>query len=193
MAKLNRDLILREAQRVFARHGFRKTSLEDIARPLGVTKAALYYHFPGGKMDIIDASFEQEEKKILLAMRQAVDEARRPEEKLRCALLAKIEHIRSLRRTLDLTGEVNRELKCLYEDHERQFLIDERKLFEEILELGERRGVFRKSPEESLSRGIQLVATQLVSTLIFEDDPEIIRKRLDEMLDILFFGIMKRS
>lgn len=42
---LSRDAILEESARFFARDGFRKARLEDVASQLGVTRAALYYHF----------------------------------------------------------------------------------------------------------------------------------------------------
>lgn len=41
---LTRERILLESARVFNRRGYHGTTLDDIARALGVTKAALYYH-----------------------------------------------------------------------------------------------------------------------------------------------------
>jgi AcrR family transcriptional regulator len=46
--------ILRIAGDLFARKGFTGTSIADIARELGTTTAALYYHFPS-KADILGA------------------------------------------------------------------------------------------------------------------------------------------
>ncbi len=41
-----RERILEVAARLFSEQGFAGTSIRDIADELGVTKAALYYHFP---------------------------------------------------------------------------------------------------------------------------------------------------
>lgn len=41
-----RERILEVAARLFSERGFAGTSIRDIADALGVTKAALYYHFP---------------------------------------------------------------------------------------------------------------------------------------------------
>ncbi len=45
MASDTRDRILRAARGLFTQKGVQKTSLQDIAEELGITKPALYYHF----------------------------------------------------------------------------------------------------------------------------------------------------
>ena len=40
-----KELILEEALKQFSEKGFVGTSMSDIAKPLGITKAALYKHF----------------------------------------------------------------------------------------------------------------------------------------------------
>jgi AcrR family transcriptional regulator len=47
-----RAQILTIARRLFVGHGYAGTSIADIARELGTTTAALYYHFPS-KADIL--------------------------------------------------------------------------------------------------------------------------------------------
>ncbi len=42
-----RSRILDAARRLFADRGYAGTSMRDLAEELGMTKAALYYHFPG--------------------------------------------------------------------------------------------------------------------------------------------------
>ena len=38
--------ILREAAALFRRHGYRATSMADLAAAVGITKSSLYHHFP---------------------------------------------------------------------------------------------------------------------------------------------------
>ncbi len=54
-----RELLLDAADRLFARKGFAAATLRDISAELGVTHAALYYHFPGGKEDLFAAVMER--------------------------------------------------------------------------------------------------------------------------------------
>ncbi len=44
-AAQRRQQLLKSAQRLFVRKGFRATTMEEIARSAGLTKGALYYHF----------------------------------------------------------------------------------------------------------------------------------------------------
>lgn len=88
--QLTRERILATSAQVFNRRGYRGTTLDDIARALGVTKAALYYHVKN-KEEILFLCHQ-------LAMDIAMDGFRRawtvpasPDDQLRIALTHYIE------------------------------------------------------------------------------------------------------
>ena len=80
---LDRDRILSVATRHFARFGYRKTSLGDVARELGVVKGALYYYFPGGKFEIFDTASTRVEAEMLERIRAATRAESDPRKALR--------------------------------------------------------------------------------------------------------------
>lgn len=49
------EALLTEAHAAFAADGYRDASLEGIVAAAGVTKGALYHHFPGGKQELFRA------------------------------------------------------------------------------------------------------------------------------------------
>ncbi|WP_234405500.1 TetR/AcrR family transcriptional regulator [Paenibacillus sp. IHBB 10380] len=51
-------VILETGYHLFAEHGFEKTSMAMIAKEVGISKPALYYHF-SSKKDIIDVIFDE--------------------------------------------------------------------------------------------------------------------------------------
>ena len=57
-----KELILEEALRQFSEKGFAGTSMSEIAKPLGITKAALYKHFES-KQQIFDEIIAESEKR----------------------------------------------------------------------------------------------------------------------------------
>lgn len=50
-----RELIIQEAERLFLEKGYKATSVRQIAEAVGCKESALYYHFRGGKRDLLDA------------------------------------------------------------------------------------------------------------------------------------------
>ncbi len=50
-----RDAIVEAASQLFSRQGYVATSVRQIAEAVGVTEAALYYHFKDGKRELLSA------------------------------------------------------------------------------------------------------------------------------------------
>lgn len=53
-----RKAILDSCRQLFAKHGFSTTSIDDIARAIGITKGAVYWHFTS-KKELFEAILEQ--------------------------------------------------------------------------------------------------------------------------------------
>lgn len=87
--------IVRAAARLFHACGYAATSMRDLAAALGVTSAALYYHFPG-KEDLLVAVMRQGVELVQTAVTQAMagydDPLLRIRAGLRAHLLACLEH-----------------------------------------------------------------------------------------------------
>ncbi len=60
-AEATRRQLIESAHRLFGRRGYSNVSLNEIVEASGVTKGALYHHFPGGKKDLMEAVYEQVE------------------------------------------------------------------------------------------------------------------------------------
>ena len=78
--------VLATALTVFARHGFRKTSIEDIAKAAGISRQGIYLHFKN-KDEIFGASIQKALDDRLQAANRILDDDRLTlEEKLLRAL-----------------------------------------------------------------------------------------------------------
>jgi len=137
---LTREKILAEAARIFNRRGYHGTTLDDVARALGVTKAALYYHV-SSKEALLFQCHQVLIEIALEGLRRARERASAPDEQLRLTLAHYIEGIMD-----QLRGSV-----VLVEDgaltpaHQRQVIAGrdeyERQL-RELIARGMRDGVF---------------------------------------------------
>lgn len=60
-----RAQLVSAARRLFAERGYSDVSIEDVVRDAGLTRGALYHQFPGGKVDLFTAVFEQVEEELI--------------------------------------------------------------------------------------------------------------------------------
>lgn len=89
-AALTREKIVAESARVFRRRGYHGTRLADIARALGVTKAALY-HYVGSKEEMAFQCHAMSLDTGMAVIRRARSEVSSPAEQLEAALARSIE------------------------------------------------------------------------------------------------------
>jgi AcrR family transcriptional regulator len=83
------DRILDAAMRVFRRHGFRRSSIEQAAEEAGLTRQALYHHFPS-KEALFRAAIERLYEKALAAEAAAAKAAEDADASLADILIAEI-------------------------------------------------------------------------------------------------------
>ncbi len=87
-----RDELLRAAARLFAQGGFEATSMRDIAGEVGMIAGSMYYHFPS-KEDLIAAVYARGVTQITEAVRNAIDGARAPWDRLEAACIAHLQEL----------------------------------------------------------------------------------------------------
>ncbi|OJU93750.1 MAG: hypothetical protein BGO23_14105 [Solirubrobacterales bacterium 67-14] len=64
--------LIASARRLFGANGYAAVSLSQIVEAAGVTKGALYHHFPGGKKDLMEAVYEQVEAEFTASIADQV-------------------------------------------------------------------------------------------------------------------------
>ncbi|HVV77762.1 MAG TPA: TetR/AcrR family transcriptional regulator [Mycobacteriales bacterium] len=60
-----RDRVVDAAERCFAQYGVAKTTVEDVARLAGISRASVYRYFPGGRDEIVLAALLASAKQLL--------------------------------------------------------------------------------------------------------------------------------
>ena len=189
-AVLDKQKILEASIRAFAKHGFRKASLTDITRPLGVAKTALYHHFPGGKRELIHAVIRSETDLILREMQNAIAAEADPRRQLRAMILAKLTHFHHLKELLDVSQDVGEELAEIYYSQERAYHDAEEHLILNILQYGCEKGYFSITDPHATALSICVVGHYFERSFVFEKSPDDMEKTVDDLLNILFYGIV---
>lgn len=187
-----RQQILAKARDLFIRHGYRKTTIEDIATACGLVKTALYYYFPN-KEEIFADVVRLEGERMLAMVRQAVRTAEGPRAQLVAmlktglhAVTVVVDELVEYRNTQEF-----RELAPIAASKLQAFLDAEVELLREILESGVRAGVFKKltSPQVPVIiiaglRGVQI-------HLVDAGDTRQLEGALDALLDLFLEGLCR--
>jgi AcrR family transcriptional regulator len=183
--------IIEAAREVFAKYGYRKTTIEDIASSVYKAKSSVYHYFTG-KDEIFRAVIEREASQLIDSLRGAVDAEKTPVMKFRTLfrfLCEKIEETTNYYHLIkdewydvfDFTTEVK--------NKNENIIID---IIVSIFNEGNRQGVFKVDNPEIKAKAIQVALFGfLIPGGIFK--PVEISANIDPFLDIVLHGIMKRS
>jgi AcrR family transcriptional regulator len=150
--------ILATAKTLFAQHGLKKTTMEDIANSMGKGKSTLYYYFPG-KTEIFEAVVEEELKNLLRLTSQAINMSKTAKDKLkaysrtRARLMDKFHNLSSVVYE-DIFNHIGVVLKLKQRHDEIQV-----ELIKEILKGGVQSGEFKQLND----RDVELFSSTLVA------------------------------
>ena len=186
--EFKKDRILDEARGLFARFGYRKCTVGDIAEACGLTKSALYHYF-SSKGEIFTEVTRREGHRLLSAIDEAVEAERDPLLKLRAFSVTRFQRARELLELYRLSQERFVELYPMLERAYEEFFTRERELLESILDGGVRSGTFRPIPVSLLAE-TAMAAFRGLETYLFREGAEEIPLGVTQLLDVLAHGLL---
>lgn len=163
-----RDQIVGAATEHFSRYGYEKTTVSDLAKAIGFSKAYIYKFFES-KQAIGEAICANCLREIEIEIRAAVNETERPPEKLRRMFKAAVEVSLRLffqdRKLYEIAASAATErwqAALAYEERIRDLLQD-------ILQEGRQSGDFeRKTPLDETATAIYLVMRPYLNPLLLQ-------------------------
>ncbi len=191
------DEILGVARELIARFGFRKTTMEDIARAARMAKATVYHYF-GSKEEILREIIHREGNALREKLQQALRQGRTPEEKLTLYARTRFRALRDLALYYKAMSEEFYSHLPFVERERQEFDRFELDMLEHLLREGVERGDF-DIPDPRLYAFLLLQAMKglevplATGTALRMDDRELdLDEALDLLLGILLKGIRKR-
>ena len=146
--------LLQAAKQLFQLHGFRRVTIDDIAKAIGKARSSLYYYYKT-KEEILDAVIAAEISELMTAIATAVNQAPSTEEKIEAFFLTKLQTILEKRvffNALDEgmdAGELSGYQKTKLAVHQ-QIWQQEAALLSRIITEGTRRGELTKLSHKDL-------------------------------------------
>jgi len=184
--------IIDTARALFKKSGFKKTTMEDIARSMGKAKSSLYYYY-SSKEDIFEAVLHAEMDELLKQIHLAIAKATSSKEKLTVYCRCRLEKLNQLCNLSDALKSEIAELDCIMTDLKHQFDTTHVELVKTILEEGVRNGEFKKINDDN----IELVAYLMVSSfrglavplMVSQSRSPRLDLQIDSIVDIMVEGI----
>ncbi len=188
---LNKEQLIDVARDVFARFGYKKTTVDDIAQKAGKAKSSLYYYFKS-KEDIFIAVLEKEATILRSKIVNALVDISSPADQLRTYIITRMVELKNLPNVyVALTegflqsGNVGVQFREEYDRKEEEFLRN-------ILYNGALQNIFGIKDSEF---GAMALASSLkgMEYLLSVNDDQSIKERISAVTDILLYGLVKRE
>lgn len=102
----SRERVLEAARGLFSRKGFAGTSMDEIASRAKASPSSIYWHFKGGKDDIVLAVIEEAADSYTKTILGQVREGKTHEERLERFISAALEHMQAHTETMRLVMQL---------------------------------------------------------------------------------------
>ncbi|HZZ83965.1 MAG TPA: helix-turn-helix domain-containing protein [Anaeromyxobacteraceae bacterium] len=183
-----RQAILEAAEELFARYGFKKTSIDDIAQAARIGKGTVYLHF-SSKEQLFAEFVRRVSVRMHDTLTTAVKRAPTPAAKLRAFITTKLTAIAVLASEMQLRDDTIFELLPLAASHRDVHFARERSLLVQVLRDGAASGAFVVEQPDRLATGMMAwLETYDVIAVRRREDPEF-RAAMDEFVALVLRGL----
>jgi AcrR family transcriptional regulator len=188
-----RELLVQAARQVFARYGYKKTALDDISREARKGKSTIYYYFKS-KDEIFKAVIDSEAEIRIKAINEKINPISNPMLKLRTYIYVRMVTLKMVANYYEAIK--NDLLDNLYfvNNFRSDHFGEEVKQVKNMLGDGIAMGFYTIQNPELTAKTIVTLLHGFEVPLILENlSDEELQKSVDEMLNILFYGIVTKK
>ena len=186
-----REIIINVARNIFAKFGFRKTTMEEIAHAARKGKSSIYHYF-NSKEEVFNAVVEKETSALHLALSEAVKTASTPEDKLRAYIRTRMDTIGDLANLYSALRDEYLDHFSFIEKIRSQFDHKEISMIKEILVEGVDQGDFVIENHEIAAFGIITALKGLEYPIFVKKEFVDFEVKFNGLINILFHGILKK-
>lgn len=193
--KTNRDAILDATDRLLAVNGYKKMTIDDLAKEVGIGKGSVYLHFES-KEEIALSHIDRIVERLKARLHAIAQTKGSCEKRLRQMLIERVlyrfDSVQHYTRSLN---EMLAQLRPRLLERRRKYFEEEAKIFAEVIEEGVSEGVFDvKKPSQAATALLDATNSLLPYSLsAVELGRRIeIEKKVTMVADLLLSGIVKR-
>jgi AcrR family transcriptional regulator len=186
-----RKKIIISSGRIFSRYGFKKTTMDEIARALKIGKSSVYYYFKS-KEAIFEAVVLYEANILRNELTKAIKSVDSPIEKMRNYVFVRMKSFEKLSNYYNAIFDKNLDHFNFIEAVRSKYDREERAILRLILYDGARKKVFNVTNSEFTAVAVQTALKGLEVPFFWKKQNINIEDRMNGILEVLFNGILKK-
>lgn len=186
-----RRKIIVTAGTIFSRYGFRKTTMDEIARALKMGKSSIYYYYES-KEEIFEAVVLHEADILRNELTKAIKAVESPVEKMRNYVFVRMKTFEKLSNYYNAIFDKNLDHFDFVENIRSRYDREELAIIRLILYHGARKKVFSVTNSEYTALAIQTSLKGLEVPLFWQKKDVNIENRMNAILEVLFHGILRK-
>jgi AcrR family transcriptional regulator len=186
-----RQKVITTAGKIFSRYGFKKTTMDEIAKALKMGKSSIYYYFKS-KEEIFESVVLWEANILRNELTTAIKSVDSPVEKMRNYVFVRMRSFEKLANYYNAIFDKNLDHFDFIEHIREKYDREELAILRLILYDGTRKKVFNVEKSEYTAMAIQTTLKGLEVPLFWKKKEVNIQYRLNAILDVLFNGILKK-
>ncbi len=186
-----RSTIIHAARKVFARYGFRKTTMQDIAGAARKAKSSLYHYF-NSKEDIFRSVLEKEVGILKDQILKSINKEETAQKKLTAYFVARMYGFKKVINFYSAFSDEYLENYGFIQRMRREYDQYEISMIRSMLSEGVDEGSFTISNLQMTAAAILTALKGMEYQWAVEQDVEAIEKNIRSMANVLFYGIVKR-
>jgi len=186
-----RRKIIITAGTIFSRYGFRKTTMDEIARALKMGKSSIYYYYES-KEEIFEAVVLHEAEILRNELTKAIKSVESPVDKMRNYVFVRMKAFEKLSNYYNAIFDKNLDHFDFVENIRSRYDREELAILRLILYHGARKKVFSVTNSEYTALAVQTSLKGLEVPLFWQKKDVNIENRMNAILDVLFHGILRK-
>ena len=183
--------IIITAGQIFSRYGFKKTTMDEVARALKMGKSSLYYYFES-KEEIFEAVVLYEANVLRNELTTAIKSVDSPIGKMEKYVFVRMKAFEKLSNYYNAIFDKNLDHFEFIEKIREKYDREETAILRLLLYDGVRKKVFAVGNSEYTALAIQTTLKGLEVPLFWQKREVNIDQRLRAILDVLFYGIVRK-
>jgi AcrR family transcriptional regulator len=186
-----RKKIIITAGQIFSRYGYKKTTMDEVANALNKGKSSIYYYFES-KEEIFEAVVLYEANVLRNELTNAIKAVHSPLDKMKSYVFVRMKSFEKLSNYYNAIFDKNLDHFDFIEKIREKYDREELAILRLILFDGTRKKIFNVTNSEYTALAIQTTLKGLEVPLFWKKREVNIENRLNAILNVLFYGIVKQ-